>query len=38
MNGTSTFALPRVARFDFSTQILRHMARQQVAWSSGNHA
>ena len=34
MSGSSTFASPPVARFDFST----HMARQQAAWSSGNHA
>jgi hypothetical protein len=34
MNATSTFATPPIARSGFST----HTARQQAAWSSGDHA
>jgi hypothetical protein len=34
MNATSTFATPPIARSGFST----HTARQQAAWSLGDHA
>ena len=34
MNATSTFAAPPIARSGFST----HTARQQAAWSLGDHA